>query len=385
MERKEWLALRRTGIGGSDAAAILGLSPWRSQMDVWLDKRGLAEERDDPDGDFLMELGKLMEPVITDLYERETKRKTYPGTLVRSLEIPILLGTPDRLCQDEQRGVELKTENQFTDLFGTPGTDEIPDHYLVQVAHYMAITEVPVWDVAVLHGGTRFEIYTVHRDLELEERMIERLLVWWQEHIVRGIPPDVDSSDAWRVFLHKKHPREMFPMVALAPEHNAVMERLGQVRQAEHVLESVRGELENKLKSVIGDHEGVYSPHGKVTWKRTKESRHVDWEGLYYAIRKNAYEALNKHYHDAAEEFLKLADLCLEISSKTKPGVRRFLFTPPKLQRGANARDNVIDIGSLTSGTGALPESDRDSEHSVSGPSESIDRSSLRDGGETSS
>lgn len=381
MERQQWLATRRTGIGGSDAAAILGLSPWRSQMDVWLDKRGLAEERRDPDADFLLDLGLLMEPVLTDLYRRETHRETHPGTLVRHKDAPILLGTPDRICNDELRGVELKTENQFTDNFGEPNTDQIPDHYLIQVAHYMAITELPVWDVAVLHGGTRFAVYTVERDLELETQMVERLLAWWQQHIVRGVPPDVDNSNAWRVYLHKKYPHELLPMVALPEEENRTIERLGQVRQAEHILESLRTELENKLKSVIGDHEGVFSPHGKITWKKTKDSKHTDFEGAYYAVRKHAYEVLQKRFPDAAEKFLDLAEKCLEISTTTKPGVRRFLFTAPKGAKDAG--NNVIDISTATGSYRIAPTSGGDSEHSASGPSESGDRSPLRDGGET--
>jgi hypothetical protein len=304
--------------------------------------------------------------------------------LTHHREIPEFLGTPDRICRDERRGVELKTESQFSDLFGDPGSDEIPDWYLIQCAHYMAIMDMPWWDVAVLHAGTRFGVYTVHRDMELEEEMTRQLLQWWRRHIIERVPPDVDNSGAWRIYLHKKHPVELLPMAELPAENNSTMETLGRVREAEHVLESMRTELENRLKSIIGDHEGMYSPYGKVTWKKTKDSKLVDWEGAYHALRKNAIESIaaqGPHVKPIADALAILADSCLEAMTNTKPGVRRFLYTAPKEKK--HDRGNVVEIG--TTSYPAIPSialgNDRDS---VGGSSESGDRSPLRNGGETS-
>jgi putative phage-type endonuclease len=386
MERKLWLQTRRTGIGGSDAAAILGLSPWKSAMDVWLDKRGLTgDERPDPDKEFLFELGQLMEPVITGLYEKRTGHATRAGELVRHKNAPVLLGTPDRICIDVARGVELKTENQFSDQFGNEGTDEIPHQYLIQCAHYMAVTDLPVWDVAVLHGGARFATYTVERDADLEEYLIDSLLGWWEAHIVRGVPPDMDSSDAWRVYIHKKHPQELLPMVPLEPEHHVLIERLAQTRQAENVMSALRTELESKLKSIIGDHLGVTSPYGKITWKKTKDSKVVDWQGAYYALRQHTIAAIAARgptFKGAADELAKLADACIATMETTRPGVRRFLFTPTGEEHG---RNNVTEIGAGRVNTPSLPANSGNSGDSSGDTSQSSNRSPVRDGGEASS
>ena len=73
MDEKEKLA-RRFAIGGSEAAAVLGMSPWQSPMDVWLRKMGLVEETPDPRREEMFQLGKDMEPVIAKMYERRTGR-----------------------------------------------------------------------------------------------------------------------------------------------------------------------------------------------------------------------------------------------------------------------------------------------------------------------
>src|SRR6267142_5704216 len=110
---EDWKIVRRSGVGGSDVAAILGLSPWKSAMDVWLEKKGLLEETSDPNREFLLELGTQLEPVIARLYERETKAKLvlpFPAQW-RHKQRDILIGSPDRFVEGQARGVELKSEN----------------------------------------------------------------------------------------------------------------------------------------------------------------------------------------------------------------------------------------------------------------------------------
>jgi putative phage-type endonuclease len=151
--RELWLAGRRRGIGGSDAAAILGLSPWRTEMDVWLDKTGRTDvepEIIDPDRKFLLELGQEMEKGIARLYTLKTGRELEPipeHALLIHPKFPTLIGTPDRLVLGESRGVEIKTENSFQHKFGEPGEpDAIP------VAPIPASPRIPRWSVSALYG-----------------------------------------------------------------------------------------------------------------------------------------------------------------------------------------------------------------------------------------
>jgi putative phage-type endonuclease len=370
MERKLWLATRRTGIGGSDAAAILGLSPWRSPMDVWMEKRGLVDEDPNPERAFLMDLGARLEPVIAGLYERETGRDVViPAQgIFRHKKHPVLLGTPDRLVADTRIGVELKTENLFSDEFGDPGSAEVPIHYAIQCHHYMAIMDYSVWDVAVLHAGTRFGIYTLVRDAELEAAMVDTLLSWWDRHIVAGVPPDLDGTEAWRNFLHTKFPKETLGLKKLEASESELVANLALVRAYEKSFKEQKARLENQLKEIIGEHSGVTSEYGRVTWKLTKDSKEVDWHA--------AFDLMARKYRTLPEMQEELLKSCTEV----KPGVRRFLYTAPKGEKAYGISDSTNRPGYANAGAErdanrpALPApAIGDSEHGAGGPGESTD------------
>jgi predicted phage-related endonuclease len=318
-----------------------------------MDKKGLLPPEDsDPGRNFMLDLGLQLEPVVARLYERQTGRELLTPQPIMDAHHPELRGTPDRLVMNEARGVELKTENQFTEEFGEPGSDEVPGHYLVQAAHYMMLTGYPYWDIAVLHGGTRFAIYTIKRDQELENLMIGKLTSWWQKHIVEDVPPEMDPSEAWRVYLHQRFPRHVLPIEEIAPNSAWLVDSLGEIRKAEKAIGAYRQEYENRLKEIIGDREGIFCKYGRVTWKNTKDSETVDWE--------KAFEMLSSI--TKANESIQTQ--CIKKSLEIKSGVRRFLYTPAKERdrdyaaRAIPEDPRVINISRFI---GAIQERDRQS------------------------
>lgn len=349
MTDENWKLARRKGIGGSDAAAILGFSPWKSPMDVYLDKTGMAEEPD-ANRQFLLELGQQLEPVIARLYERETgKHLQQPSpALWHHSKHPVLLGTPDRIIAGE-RGVELKSENQFQNEFGEPGTDQVPYHYLIQCAHYMALSNMPAWDVALLKSGASFAIYTIHRDLELEEFIISELLLWWESHIVAQKPPDVDSSDAWKRYLRQKFPSNILPIKST---DSAVMDdirRLAASRLALEHWDEEKTEIENRLKLAIGEHEGFAGDFGKLTWRKAKDSQAIDYE--------RAFNYLASHSGIAPD----MLEVMLSNFTVTRPGSRRLLFQPRKGWTPYGGAPTEKPAGEFPSHPPALQERNRES------------------------
>lgn len=369
-DRKAWLAKRRAGIGGSDAAAILGYSPWKSAMQVWMEKMGLEEPERSEQEQFQLDLGTDLEPVIAKLYERQTKSQLYQPVLTPMVNPrhDFMLGSPDRLVLGELRGVELKTENRYIDEFGEPGTDEVPYHYLIQCAHYMAVLDYPVWDVALLKSGASFAVYHIERDLELETEMIESLGEWWNEHIVKKIPPDLDGSDAWRVYLKQRYPRDILPIKTEGELNARTLTVINNLRTIRQIL-SEYGELEqhceNEIKAVIGEHEGIVGDFGKVTWKKSRDGTHTDWESVALDL------AARLGWKTAGGPFLD----AIALHSVDRPGSRRFLFTPKKGWKfdgiGIEA-GNSAEAGSIEPGDG---------QHRLGSASESADRSALPDGG----
>lgn len=192
----DWDAQRRTGIGGSDAAAALGLSPWKTPYDLWCEKRGLAEPLPPTEP---MVWGTLLEPIIAAEYERRT------GCMIERL--PDLLRHPtwghmighiDGRVVGEPRILEVKTARDARN-WGEPGSDEIPPYYAVQCHHYLVVTGAQWVDIAVLIGGQDFRIYSIERDDDIAGMLVDQEASFWRHHVETGHPPDpVNAADAVR-------------------------------------------------------------------------------------------------------------------------------------------------------------------------------------------
>jgi putative phage-type endonuclease len=174
-ERKEWLEQRMKGIGGSDISAILLSNPWRTPLDVWLEKMGRAEPwAVEPER---VKWGRLLEAPIARGYaeamELGPDELFEPGLLKHS-QIPCILGTPDRMYTSQPRGVEIKAVNQFAKSeYGEEGTDAVPDHYHLQADHYLFLTDFTEWDLPILFGGQHLGIFTVKRNVLLDAIIAE--------------------------------------------------------------------------------------------------------------------------------------------------------------------------------------------------------------------
>lgn len=329
--RAEWLELRRKGLGGSDIAGVLGLSPWSSPMSVWCDKMGLSEESEERN--FRRDLGLRLEPVIADLYEKQTGRtlaKLVDYEVVTHPEYPFLIGTPDRIVAtthpDYPIGVELKTSARG-DEFGASGTDEVPEHYYLQCMHYMEILDYDTWDIALLRGGSEFSIYTIRRDDNFRSiwaDVLPRLVEFWEKNVLGNVPPDVDGSEAWGLYLAKKHGANLLPIADATTEAEMLVRKLEAGLAKQKQLDEAVDAIKNQLKALIGDYDGFRCDEGKVTWKKTKDSVQVDF-------RAACQELLEAHVHPHAQK--RVYDEVISKHSEIKRGSRRFIFTAAKEQK----------------------------------------------------
>ena len=185
------LEARKKGIGGSDAGAILGVSPWKTPLQVYMDKVGATDPIQDNDSMFW---GRTLEPVIRQRYADVTNRKVVvPDTLITHPKFEFMIGNLDGITSDN-RVLEIKTARS-AEGWGEPGSNEIPDSYMIQVQHYMLITAIPVADVAVLIGGSDFRIYEIPAEPELMELMIEKETGFWSRVINRDPPEPITYQD----------------------------------------------------------------------------------------------------------------------------------------------------------------------------------------------
>lgn len=190
-DEKAWLKVRNSGIGGSDAAVIAGINPYKSQLALWLEKTGQAEPEDLSDNERVY-WGKKNEGNIAEWFEEQTGKKVIRKGLMRSKEYPFMLATVDRMVVGEDAGLEIKTAG--VDQAKKWEDDEVPDNHVAQCAWYMAVTGCKYWYIAVLIGGNK----AVWKKIERNETDINNLIKlakdFWQHVMDVTQPSVIDGS-----------------------------------------------------------------------------------------------------------------------------------------------------------------------------------------------
>jgi len=307
--REEWLAQRKGGIGGTDISAIVGKNPWKTPLDVWLGKLGLAQREPPTEA---MWFGTNMEPVIAQRYAEVTGFELLRGpqiaefwkaspchlwhgqTLIEHPKIPVVIGTPDALVLNAPRGLEVKLSAWKGKEWGRAGTDEVPDHYWLQCAWYVAITGAEAWDVAVCFGGTRMEVFTVRRDPEVERVLLDAGAEFWEKYVLRREPPPIDHSQTWARYLAKKFAVGSQVVIESTPEIEKWARDLAEAQERRDRAELEEREAKNNLMALIGENKGAKGAFGRATWVRPRPAAVVDWEAV--AIELGATEELVAKY-----------------------------------------------------------------------------------------
>jgi putative phage-type endonuclease len=203
MPRAEWLDNRRRGIGGSDAAAIMGANPYKSPLSVYADKLGIAGGNGETNE--AMRQGIDFEDYVARRFMEATGRKVHRvNQLLQSTEYPFMLANIDRKIIGDDAGLECKTTNAYKENGIAAG--ELPQHYIWQCMHYMAVTGAPVWYVAVLVLGRSFHVFQIDRDEEKIAQLIAAERDFWEGHVVPRIPPLPTGTDSDNDVLEEMYP-----------------------------------------------------------------------------------------------------------------------------------------------------------------------------------
>lgn len=253
---------RNSRCGASDAAAILGLSPYRSAYETWLEKTGRIEPTD---GNDATRMGQRLESPILDVAEAEL------GPLARNelvwlpkLDLP-LASTLDARVRATGVPVEAKTSGIVGPLYGTwgdAGSDTVPEAYLVQVTLQMVCCEAEFAHLYALLGGRGIVRYRILRDGELAEALIERLAGWWNRHIVLGIEPERDSPVPLEVAKRlKKTPSKV---VAFDDSATPVIAEYEAAKAEKSLAEKRADAAQAALLLLLADAEGASLPDGRL-------------------------------------------------------------------------------------------------------------------------
>jgi len=198
--REQWLELRRRGLGGSDAATVVGLNPFSSRLALYADKLGLMPERDDNEA---MRQGRDLEAYVAERWcEATGKAVQRVNAILMNEEYPFALANIDRKVVGERAGLECKTTSVYNKSDFAAG--EIPPMYYTQCMHYLAVTGYDRWYLAVAVLNKAFYTFTIERDEAEIDALMAAERKFWEEHIARKIPPEADGSDASMAVLDNK-------------------------------------------------------------------------------------------------------------------------------------------------------------------------------------
>jgi putative phage-type endonuclease len=292
--RTAWLAERKTGIGGSDIAALLGLSPYKTPLQLWLDKTGRSEEQHDVDTIERMYWGTVLEDAVARRYSEETETRVQRiNGLLRHPEVPFAIASIDRaVISGNSRArfedgrvkgaikvLECKTAHALARNganWGAPGTDEVPESYWLQCQWYLGIAALPVADLAVLFGGQKFAIYTIAADADLFAGLLDETNTWWLRHIVADTPPEpTTEDDARRLWKSHVAGREKIVDVTVA---DAVTE-LAATNAGIKALEQQAQACRDRITTAFGDAESItYMGRRLATWKANRDGHKTDWK-----------------------------------------------------------------------------------------------------------
>ncbi len=242
----QWLALRRTGIGGSDAPAVLGLSPWVTPYAVWADKTGDAGAFS-PDSEAMI-WGRVLEAAILGEYRRRTGLPTVGVGLLRHPNLSWLICSPDAIIPQNDAIIEIKTARHGAG-WGAEGTDDIPLHYLVQVHHNLIVSGAARADVAVLIAGNEYRLYHVEPDPDLHSQMLDQETSFWRSVQTRDPPPPKNFADAMRRWGRAARPGS----VVATRELVTAVEVLHQIHASIKEGEAHSDELKMEIMAALGD------------------------------------------------------------------------------------------------------------------------------------
>ena len=260
LSREDWLAYRRYGIGGSDAAAVLGISPWRTARDLYYDKLGVVSTFDTESNWVQLEVGNLLEPLVARIFQKKTGLKVFKRkAMFQHPQYPWMLADLDYLVELPEGGtaiLEIKTCNyNAKDNWWYNGKEIVPVYYESQGRHYMAVMNIDRVYFCCLYGNTEDEamIRCMNRDMVYEDELITLENTFWHEHVLaKNPPPYTEDGDLVIESLRRwLGPNEKdAPTVQLTSPQFTLVQRYMELQQEKSLRDADSKAVEAEMKRI---------------------------------------------------------------------------------------------------------------------------------------
>ena len=262
----EWLALRHKYIGGSDAAAVVGLNAYVSPYTLWAEKTGRLPGFE---GNLATEVGTYLEEFVAQKFAQETgKRVRKSNQSWFNDQYPWAIANIDREIVGEDAGLEIKTTSEMNLTKFKGG--EYPANYYVQIVHYLAVTGKQRWYLAVLIGNREFKWFTIERDEDEINALMEAEREF-KELVDSDTPPMADGASSTAETLTTLYPNSMDTAIGIGSFERELDNYFRLRDQLEKITETIDG-IANRIKAHLGECERGEGEKYKVSWKTQSRS-----------------------------------------------------------------------------------------------------------------
>ena len=271
LSKEEWLRYRKCGIGGSDVAAILGISKWNSAISLWLDKTNQTNESVEENE--AMQWGTIMEPIIRKHFAEVTgKTVVEVKAMLQHPEYPFMLADVDGLTTDDEGNpaiLEIKTASEYK---RSEWENDIPSYYQTQVQHYLCVTGVQKAYVAVLIGGNSFKVYEVDADAEIQAMLIAVEKDFWNK-VQNMIRPELDGSDAAKNLLDSLYHGGISEEIVMPDEAIEYVDAYIEACAEEDNAKAKKQDAANHIKEIMGDYDKATCLGHSISWMPVSSER----------------------------------------------------------------------------------------------------------------
>lgn len=303
-----WLDARQRGVGGSDAAVVLGLSPYKQAVELWAERTGVIERHDASEGNERVKWGNRLEPVVANAYEEENEATVATlhdlgrYTICRHPAWPFMFATLDRVIEtrDGELGLlEIKTTNE---RHADEWEDEPPLLYQVQVQHQLAVTGLHWGVLACLIGGQKLVTKRVERNEDFISVLQTDLAKFWR-CVETKTSPDMTQVPPLKV-LQRMFPKEQpGTIVELPPRFDDLGAAIAEQKAAEKLAKERIKELEAEFAAALRDNEAGVTPSGAVwTWKQVERAGYVAKPTSFRQLRCNLPKAKRRELREGSYE-----------------------------------------------------------------------------------
>lgn len=266
---------RNIQIGGSEIAAVMGMSPYETPLSLWAKKTGKLPPSDLSNFE-AAEIGTELEEYVARKFTRKTGIKLrVDNRTFRHPKHPYMIGHIDRWVVGEDAVFEAKTTSAWMEKHWQG--DEIPQHYVLQLMWYLGLCQKRVGHIAVLIGGQKFVYKQIEFDQELFEKMVETAQVFMEQFVLKNVAPiavEGDSETLLQMFPNSS-PTELRLDGPLAEEMDGLVEeRLGGLESIRHAKEELE-KIEARIKQIIAENESAETLNVRVTWKTRNVKEHM--------------------------------------------------------------------------------------------------------------